>query len=414
MGSATVDTDGAAAGHKKRAQAQGLMRAQIAAFLRGCDNPGVLIYGPYPPCKGRSRWRLQVVDAATGHKKSVTAPSLPAALELKTVLQREVQRHVPVTLHQVLEPYLAHKATLTGKRWLHLLGLRLRMFLPDVPVGQLSPERAERLYEAETRRVARFGVVKAATHQAVLRNTKAFFRWLIKKNLATRNPFERVEPIGKPNAGKDQPRETDARTLDQLLQREAAGGDEGALALLLQIYLGLRSSEVLSLRVEAVERGGEKITVVRGKTKNAKRALELYPVVAALLWKHCHGRPGDERVFAANRTEQPNPDWMRKRLHRFCKLAGLRPYCPHALRGLHSTLALASGATTHHVAASLGHASFSTTARHYADASTLDNARNRRLASVLSQDGDGLARAVQALSEEERGRLLVLLRGKRG
>jgi integrase len=61
------------------------------------------------------------------------------------------------------------------------------------------------------------------------------------------------------------------------------------LALLVQIYLGLRPGEVLGLQVEAIERQGTKVSIARGKTKNAKRSLELYPDVAVLLWKHCAG-----------------------------------------------------------------------------------------------------------------------------
>jgi hypothetical protein len=52
-------------------------------------------------------------------------------------------------------------------------------------------------------------------------------------------------------------------------------------------------------------------------------------------------------------------------------------------RGLNATLALEAGATSQHVAAALGHARFSTTARHYADGSTLANAQLRRVADLL-------------------------------
>jgi hypothetical protein len=57
--------------------------------------------------------------------------------------------------------------------------------------------------------------------------------------------------------------------------------------------------------------------------------------------------------------------------------------CPHSLRGLNATLALDAGATSQHVAAALGHASFSTTARHYADPSSVANSALRRVADLL-------------------------------
>lgn len=370
----------------------------------------MVIYGPYAPSKGRTRWRLQVYDQASGRKKSVTAESRAAAEALIPLIEAELTRQAPLGLHAAIEQYLAHKQTVAQPQWVRTLGERLRAFLPDLPVSQLLPQQAEALYEKETQRVGRFGVVKAATHHALLRSVKELFRWLCKRGLAAQNPFSDVEPIGKANSGKPQPRETDARKLDALLFAQARAGDEGSLALLVQIYLGLRSDEVLSLRVGAVEREGHKLTIVRGKTRNAKRSLEVYPEVAALLWAHCQDRPEDERVFAARLPQKPRPDWMYKRLHKRCAELGLPKFCPHSLRGLHSTLALAGGATTHQVAASLGHASFATTAKHYADPAALDNVKLRRVVTVLrGREEDALRAELQSLSADERRRLIRLL-----
>lgn len=83
-----------------------------------------------------------------------------------------------------------------------------------------------------------------------------------------------------------------------------------------------------------------------------------------------------------------------------CRDAGVPVVCPHSLRGLHSTLALQSGSTTHAVAAQLGHASFSTTARHYADPAAIDNARIQGF--VKNLHGGGLAANLKSLSADER------------
>ena len=70
--------------------------------------------------------------------------------------------------------------------------------------------------------------------------------------------------------------------------------------------------------------------------------------------------------------------------------AVLRRSRPHSLRGLNATLALDAGATAQHVAAALGHASFATTARHYADASSVANVGLRRVADLLGpRSGSG-------------------------
>lgn len=383
----------------------------LASRFRACDDTQVVVYGPYPPCEGRTRWRVQVYDPATKRKQSLTAESEEAARSLIPHLELELKRQAPLLLHDAIAQYLEYKATLAQSRWVHTLGERLRCFLPNVAVGRLTAEEAETLYQTETKRIGKFGVISAATHQALLRNVKEFYRWLCKRKHASSNPFENIDPIGRVRAGKDQPRETDAKILDSVLMDAAKKGDEGALALLVQIYLGLRPGEVLGLQVNAIERQGTKVSVARGKTKNARRSLELYADVAVLLWKHCAGRPSEQRIFAAALPQKPATNWMYKRLHKFCAVARLPKFCPHSLRGLHSSLALASGATTHQVAASLGHASFSTTARHYADPAVIDNARAHRMVATL-KGSDTVEQLVDALSPTQREELMQLLMKK--
>jgi integrase len=55
-------------------------------------------------------------------------------------------------------------------------------------------------------------------------------------------------------------------------------------------------------------------------------------------------------------------DWPRKWVQRICKAAGVRNVTAHGMRGLHGTLAVDSGITSHAVASALGHESFKTTA----------------------------------------------------
>lgn len=386
----------------------------VASFLSACDNTAVRVFGPYPPCKGRSRWRVQIWDPTIKKKKGLTAPSKAEAEVLVRQIKEQVQKAQPLRVTEAVDQYLEFKASSVGAEWLRTLGDRLRSFLPDDLVSALSPERAQELYEAETRRTKRNGeLVSASTHQHLLRNVKEFFGWLVKRRMAKANPFEHVESIGKANAGKEQPRQREAKVLDDLLFTHARQGDEGALALLVQIYLGKRSKEILSLEVGDVEYTSGKYYVAvasrqgQGKTKNAKRRLELIPEVGELLWRHCSGRPNDERVFAANLPQRPASDWMNKRLKKFCREAGMQGYCPHSLRGLHSSLALDSGATTHQVAASMGHASFSTTAKHYADPAVVENARIRKVAQALR--GGKATQHIAELSDAERRELLALL-----
>lgn len=393
----------------KKATSFKLLKQALASFLEKCDAETVKVYGPYPPSPGRARWRIQLRCSETNRKVSVMFPTKAEAELAIPCIRAEIEAKQPIRLHAAIEQYLGHK---------HMAGLvegsirsikdRLFSMLPeDCDLRRIDAKQAEDLYLTYAGSSGKFGTIKAATHHAVLRNVKEMFRWFVRKELCPSNPFESVEAVGKVNTGKQQLRETDAMTFDRYLFKQAERGEEGALALLVQLYVGMRSGEVLSLTVAMVEREGKKISVIRGKSKNAKRSLEVFAPVAALLWERCKGRPGNERVFARNLAKVPGPSWMYKRLKRYLRDAGLPQVCPHSLRGLHSTLAVASGATTHAVASQLGHASFATTARHYTDPSALDNARIRKLADTLHPDRDG--EKLRKLPKEDRQRLLQLL-----
>ena len=77
----------------------------------------------------------------------------------------------------------------------------------------------------------------------------------------------------------------------------------------------------------------------------------LQPFVKALV----KDRKPDEKLFGQKWRDRP-----RKEVARICALAGVPTVCAHAMRGLHSTLAVQSGVTGHVVAAALGHESFAT------------------------------------------------------
>ena len=150
---------------------------------------------------------------------------------------------------------------------------------------------------------------------------------------------------------------------------------------------------MLGLTVGGVE--GAVVYVNGTKNKNAVRKLELYAPVAELLVAFCQGRPKSQRIFARERPTKPASGWMYKRLHKHCAKLGIEQICPHALRGLHSSLALAAGATSQHVAAALGHASFSTTSRHYATRESIEVGRARNFVSAMeSEPGEALREAL--------------------
>ena len=84
-----------------------------------------------------------------------------------------------------------------------------------------------------------------------------------------------MKPIDRVNTGKTQLTLDETRKLNAWLFQRAESGDEGATAVLTQLVLGLRSSEVLGRKVRDLDDGGRALCLPGGKTKNAHRSPEL-------------------------------------------------------------------------------------------------------------------------------------------
>ena len=401
-----------------RSHPSAAMRAkQALQKLVFCDHQAVRIFGPYHESE-KKRWR--VVVSGSRSRVNLFCKSQQEAAAVVSALHGELHAASSLLLGNALKLYLDHKA-LAGLKPASLRSVegKLSRLLPlEQTVKSITENSARALYSELMAQPGKKGLMAAATHHAALRGVKEFWRWLIETQRASSNPWTAVKPVGRAEFGKQQARHGEAELLDRALFEDAKKGNEGALALLLQIYAGLRSSEVLALRVADIDRitarEGVKQTqvyVLRGKTRNAKRSIKLYEGVAALLHKFCEGRSPTERVFAANRSQQPKPPWLWKRLRTYCRRLGLPRLCPHSLRGLNATLAIEGGATTDAVAASLGHANFAITAKHYADPSAVLNAALGKIpAAFQHQSGlDKISQLLVELSPDERQQLRNLL-----
>ncbi|MBL8633363.1 MAG: tyrosine-type recombinase/integrase [Myxococcales bacterium] len=356
---------------------------RIEGIVAECQHKIVYVYGPYPPSEGRTKWRVIVYDPSTGGRRSVSAETTRTAASLAELLRKETETKPVPTVHEALDQWIEHKRVVwrNAERVARNVENRIKVWIPDVPVDEIDAARASALYLAVTKSEGKFGPLKAATHHGYLKLAKELWRWLLDGGHIENDAFAKVKPIGKANAGKQQLGPREAKTLERLLFDKANQGEEGALAILVQLYLGLRPSEVLGLTVGAVD--GINVFVNGTKNKNAKRRLELFAPVAELLATHCEKRPLTERIFARDREKQPTPGWMYKRLHSYCDEAQIGRVCPHSLRGLHSSLALEAGATSNDVARSLGHSSFAITAKHYAKADSIEVGKARRVADSL-------------------------------
>jgi integrase len=340
------------------------------------------VLGPYFE-SARGKWRLVVKEE--DRRKSLWFASDVEANTTRERLIAALADRGSMTIGDAVDRFLTVK-TRQGIKEITQRELRDKMFrlIPfDATLGSMSAARAQTLYDALTERVA------VATHHKCLRRVREFFTWCVREKYIDVNPFAEVRPIGKPNAGKPQLRQDEARKLSDVLLECAGRDDTSALALLVQVLLGLRSSEVLRLRKRDLDRNGSVFVVDGTKNKNARRTLGIEsPIVRHLLAQRVANLTPDALVFAPVTRKTPfASDHLYKKLKGYCQLAGVPLVCPHSLRGLHSSLAVQVGATSAHVAQALGHSSFEITRRHYLAPGTLESSRIARMSDTLLGDG---------------------------
>lgn len=354
------------------------------------------VLGPYPNRRG---YRLVVLEGDS--RKSVTAPTLEKALALKADLTQELAEHAGRTIGQALAEQAEHAIRVRGvsPRSARQVQRTLRAFLPvDASIPSITPERAAKLYQAETERISIRGMpVAADSHRLMLKRAKTFYRWAKEQGYVRDNPFENIKPIGKLRAGKPQLRIDEARKFMQVALEHAEAGDTLTVAVLMMLLLGLRASEAILRPVRDVDDGGKVLWISRGKTKNARRRLQVPDILQPLLLRLIQDKKPEDWLFGVTRTGRPqHPEYLWGKVRSLCDAAGVPPVCPHSLRGLHSTLALEAGATANLVASALGHSSFAITARHYAHPDTLIGTQVRRVSDALTPSAPATPEVIDA------------------
>ena len=246
------------------------------------------VLGPYP---NGQKWRLVVKEGT--RRKSMVFDTREQAEGVRGSLLTALEDRGCRAIGDTVDEYLAFKQKRgCTERTLRTVRDKLIPFLPaSKTLRSITPEVAERLYAEQTEKVA------VATHHKNLRDAKAFFGFCIRQKYLTENPFADVQPIGKANAGKPQLRTDEARKLSDYLIGRATDGDLYALALIVQVLLGLRSGEALKLRKRDLDCGGKVVVIDGTKTKNAKRTLELdAPSVRTLLLRRCEPLAADALI----------------------------------------------------------------------------------------------------------------------
>jgi integrase len=353
------------------------------------------IHGPY---RHHDRWRIKIVDRATGKVVNQTFLTEEAAKAAMTVLRRRIGRESGISVKDALgayEKYLAEKGNkprsieTTMHRLANLFGPVLKLAV----VG-LTTTGAAKLYEDLT--ATDGGPIAIDTKRNALNQGRTFLKWCKAKGHTRINALEDVQGVGKRRRGKPQLTIDEARKFLAKAIELAAGGDDGATAAAMALLMGMRGSEISERIVRNLDDGGRILWITDAKTQAGIRRLQVPQQLRPFLLRLAENQPPLRRIFG----KDANRHWVLRQVHRICKAACVPVVPAHGLRGTHATLAVAAGATGEVVAAALGHESFTTTARHYARPEAIDSATQDHALRELEKSSREFPEGAEAPSRE--------------
>ena len=321
---------------------------------------GPRVSGPFP--HGR-RWRI-VISRSAGGKTYQEVESFATEELARDGLDRARRLIGNRGVEESVEAFLAEKQKTArpGSGGVTTSRYRLRAILDlatkDRALISVSGALAEQLYAARVAKVA------PDTHQAELFLARAAWEYFLAQSWVAENPWTEVEPQGsKRTRPKDALRVDEAK---RLLRVALAEGSREGVAVAMALLLGLRASEVTSRVVRDVDAGCRLLWVPCAKTPAGVRQVVLPKVLRAALIRQVKNRLPTDSLWGLNQRGRPcDRNWLEHHCVRLCQKAKIPVVRPHALRGLHATLATVNGVAVEVVARSLGHASPAVTRRHY-------------------------------------------------
>jgi integrase len=331
------------------------------------------VHGPYPH---HEKWLIKVVNRTTRKAANRIFETREEAEGVVQSLKRQQRHEAGISVGKALDVYerwlatVGHKGEGNKRRTVETTMQRLRRFFADaskIAVGALTPAPAAKLYDSLT------GAVDSRRN--ILAEAKTFLRWCGGKGWTKINALEHVQGLGRRRRGKPQLTTDEARRFLAKALELADDDDEGAIAAAMALLMGMRASEIIERTIRNLDDDGRLLWITDAKTQAGVRRLEVPPQLQAHLRRIARDKAPEDRLFGPEATRH----WVLRAVHRICKAANVPCVPAHGLRGTHATLAVSAGATSHVVAAALGHESFVTTARHYAKTEAIEGAQQDRV-----------------------------------
>jgi integrase len=252
----------------------------------------------FPACAGR-KWRIirfRPVGNGASTRIVETYGTKEEAIRVMNAAIRELSAEAQ-TIERCLAAwchYLGDKGD--AERTLEMADRAVRMMFPDpeetsiVALGK--PDFCQAAYDKLRVAPARTktGRLATSTHRQALVYVKMFARWCVDKTWLKESGFARVKGMGKRKKGAEsKPQLTidEAQTFLRVAMDFANTGDQGAVAAMMTLLMGLRTNEVTKRIVRDVDRGGTILRISDTKTAAGNRMApippELQPYIAALI-----------------------------------------------------------------------------------------------------------------------------------
>lgn len=306
----------------------------------------VRVLGPY---RNGVSWRVVVLRGTV--RQARIAPTYEQAQALIRALRAELAVPPPRPLSAALRDYRAYLRSERNlqPRTVELTLRQLGAFLSDpaAPLAAVTPQAARRLARFTHPSARRIRHRKRpGVQRAVLAKVRSFYAWTVERGDLRHNPFDGVQPRGLIGTGQAPLPLAAARRFAAVALDCAAGGDFGAVAALLVLGMGLRSSQILPLRVGDIDAAGQRLRVVGGR--------EAWLPIPALLWPPMQAlvqdRAPTDLLFGAGRRGEVRPtNFLWRTVARLCTAAKVAQTSPRSLRALHRILARTPAPSSHQI-----------------------------------------------------------------
>ncbi len=280
-----------------------------------------------------SAYHTALIKGEVGVVDRKPVPKFKAAM--KAFLEWSVQEHA------------AHPGTAERSRY---SSMPLLKFFRDTSLENISPDEAERYKKhrlaMKSRQSGEF--LRPATVNRELACLREMFNHAIKAHPELRNPVSKIKLLDEENL-----QDRVLTVEEQWKYLEHASPVLRDVAMLI-LETGMRPEEVFTLQPSNIDPGLTFLRIFRGKTKAAKRRIELSPTARTILERRVSAA-GDGYLFQNKRRPKEPLESVQSAHTRALSLSKLAPFRPYDLRHTWATRAAEAGIDLVTLAAMMGH-----------------------------------------------------------